>query len=79
LTTTTYPKFPRITNQITRALAQREQQTKLIDHLKGVAYFGSLVAYDSATLHQRCTLARLVAATDDALRQLCNQTPQERR
>lgn len=69
----TYSIPPSIsTRQLARELERRDRKTKLIRTLRAAAYLGSLEAADEPGLHQRCSLARLVAVTDEVLRQLVN-------
>lgn len=70
---TQYPNSPRITtDQIARIREQREHQDKLVDYLRGTAYYASRVAYDTSALSDRCRLTRLVIEADEILRRLVN-------
>ena len=67
-----YTDFHSTSSFVCRKLAQRDRRLRLIAHLRGVCYLGSLEAFDSNTLRQRCALVRLVALAHEVLRWLVN-------
>ena len=76
----TYSIPPSIsTSQAIRQLERRDRKVKLIRTLRAAAYLGSLEAADEPGLDRRCSLGRLVAATDEVLRQLCNPAISQRK
>ena len=48
-----YTDFHSTSSFVCRKLAQRDRRLRLIAHLRGVCYLGSLEAFDSNTLRQR--------------------------
>ena len=55
------------------AQKSRNRRAKLVSILRQAAYLTSLQAYDEPQLHQRCALAKLVAAVDEGLKTLVNE------